>query len=85
MTKSVTTNKMTIFSSDDYRYMQRAIELAKMGHYTTSPNPRVGCVLVKNGEIIGEGFHQKAGEGHAEVNALKWPATKHKGQQLMLR
>jgi diaminohydroxyphosphoribosylaminopyrimidine deaminase/5-amino-6-(5-phosphoribosylamino)uracil reductase len=62
---------MSKFSPDDYRFMQRAITLAKQGHYTTSPNPRVGCVLVKNGEIIGEGFHQKAGEGHAEVNALK--------------
>ncbi|NQY34499.1 MAG: bifunctional diaminohydroxyphosphoribosylaminopyrimidine deaminase/5-amino-6-(5-phosphoribosylamino)uracil reductase RibD [Alteromonadaceae bacterium] len=50
--------------------MQRAIELAKRGKYTTSPNPRVGCVLVKNGRIIGEGFHAKAGSGHAEVNAL---------------
>ncbi|MBU2871801.1 bifunctional diaminohydroxyphosphoribosylaminopyrimidine deaminase/5-amino-6-(5-phosphoribosylamino)uracil reductase RibD [Colwellia sp. E2M01] len=54
--------------------MARAIELAKKGHYTTSPNPRVGCVLVHYengvGKIIGEGFHQKAGQGHAEVNAL---------------
>lgn len=51
--------------------MQRAISLAKRGHFTTSPNPRVGCVLVSNGQIIGEGFHQRAGDGHAEVNALK--------------
>ncbi len=58
------------FSEPDHLYMQRAIELAKKGRFTTSPNPRVGCVLVKNGEIIGEGFHQKAGEGHAEVNAI---------------
>ncbi|NQZ21099.1 MAG: bifunctional diaminohydroxyphosphoribosylaminopyrimidine deaminase/5-amino-6-(5-phosphoribosylamino)uracil reductase RibD [Colwellia sp.] len=62
---------MSTFSPADYHFMQRAIALAKQGHYTTSPNPRVGCVLVKNGEIIAEGFHQKAGEGHAEVNALK--------------
>jgi len=62
---------MSQFSADDYRFMQRAIMLAKQGHFTTSPNPRVGCVLVKNGQIIGEGFHQRAGEGHAEVNALK--------------
>lgn len=61
---------MKEFSAEDYRFMQRAIMLAKQGHFTTSPNPRVGCVLVKNGEIVGEGFHQKAGEGHAEVNAL---------------
>ncbi|MBA6396971.1 bifunctional diaminohydroxyphosphoribosylaminopyrimidine deaminase/5-amino-6-(5-phosphoribosylamino)uracil reductase RibD [Colwellia sp. BRX10-4] len=61
---------MKEFSAEDYRFMQRAIMLAKQGHFTTSPNPRVGCVLVKGGEIVGEGFHQKAGEGHAEVNAL---------------
>ena len=59
--------------------MQRAIALAKLGHFTTSPNPRVGCVLVLNGEIVGEGFHQKAGEGHAEVNALKQAGNKVKG------
>lgn len=52
------------------QYMARAITLAKQGLYTTDPNPRVGCVIVKDGEIIGEGFHRKAGEGHAEVNAL---------------
>lgn len=50
--------------------MNRAIQLARKGLYTTHPNPRVGCVLVKNDRIIGEGFHYKAGEGHAEVNAL---------------
>ena len=61
---------MTVFSKEDHLYMQRAISLAKRGHYTTSPNPRVGCVLVKNNQVIGEGFHQKAGCGHAEVNAL---------------
>jgi diaminohydroxyphosphoribosylaminopyrimidine deaminase/5-amino-6-(5-phosphoribosylamino)uracil reductase len=79
MTKSAMKNNMTQFSSDDYRFMQRAITLAKRGHYTTSPNPRVGCVLVKNGEIIGEGFHQKAGEGHAEVNALKMAGNNAQG------
>ncbi len=73
------TNKMNTFSSDDYRFMQRAITLAKKGHYTTSPNPRVGCVLVKNDKIIGEGFHQKAGEGHAEVNALKMAGENAQG------
>ena len=50
--------------------MALAIQLAKKGLYTTSPNPRVGCVLVKNDEIIGQGFHIKAGQGHAEVNAI---------------
>ncbi len=54
----------------DQQYMNRAIQLARKGLFTTHPNPRVGCVLVKNDQIIGEGFHLKAGEGHAEVNAL---------------
>ena len=54
----------------DSHYMALAIQLAKQGLYTTSPNPRVGCVLVKNDEIIGQGFHVKAGQGHAEVNAI---------------
>jgi diaminohydroxyphosphoribosylaminopyrimidine deaminase/5-amino-6-(5-phosphoribosylamino)uracil reductase len=54
----------------DFHYMALAIQLAKQGLYTTSPNPRVGCVLVKNDEIIGQGFHIKAGLGHAEVNAI---------------
>ena len=56
--------------ASDQEYMALAIRLAKQGLYTTSPNPRVGCVLVKNDEIIGQGFHIKAGEGHAEVNAI---------------
>lgn len=60
-------------------YMARAISLAKQGLYTTQPNPRVGCVLVKDGQIIGEGFHIKAGEGHAEVNALVQANGKEKG------
>jgi diaminohydroxyphosphoribosylaminopyrimidine deaminase/5-amino-6-(5-phosphoribosylamino)uracil reductase len=50
--------------------MQRAIDLAYSGLYSTSPNPRVGCVLVRDGEVIGEGYHVRAGEGHAEVNAI---------------
>lgn len=62
---------MTIFSPQDKQFMQHALHLAQQGQYTTTPNPRVGCVLVKNGEIIGEGFHLKAGEPHAEVMALR--------------
>jgi diaminohydroxyphosphoribosylaminopyrimidine deaminase/5-amino-6-(5-phosphoribosylamino)uracil reductase len=54
----------------DYVYMARAIQLAKKGCYTTDPNPRVGCVLVRGDVIIGEGFHVQAGMGHAEVVAL---------------
>ncbi|MBE2893998.1 bifunctional diaminohydroxyphosphoribosylaminopyrimidine deaminase/5-amino-6-(5-phosphoribosylamino)uracil reductase RibD [Spirabiliibacterium falconis] len=55
----------------DRKAMQRAIDLAWQGQFTTTPNPMVGCVIVKNGEIIGEGYHQKAGEAHAEVAALQ--------------
>ena len=55
----------------DRQYMQQAINLAKLGRFTTSPNPNVGCILVKNKQIIGGGYHQRAGEGHAEVNALR--------------
>ena len=52
-------------------YMRRAIELAKKGIGYTSPNPLVGCVLVKNGMIIGEGYHEKYGGLHAEEMAIK--------------
>jgi len=55
----------------DAFYMARAISLAKKGRYTTDPNPRVGCVLVRGDVVIGEGWHVKAGQGHAEVEALK--------------
>jgi diaminohydroxyphosphoribosylaminopyrimidine deaminase/5-amino-6-(5-phosphoribosylamino)uracil reductase len=65
----------TAFSLEDHQYMARAIILAKKGHYTTSPNPRVGCLLVNEGKVIGEGFHFKAGEGHAEVNAIAQAKT----------
>ncbi|SBR50040.1 bifunctional diaminohydroxyphosphoribosylaminopyrimidine deaminase/5-amino-6-(5-phosphoribosylamino)uracil reductase RibD [Halomonas sp. HL-93] len=61
---------MTSFSAEDHRYMSRALVLAARGLYTSDPNPRVGCVIVRDGEIIGEGFHRRAGEPHAEINAL---------------
>jgi len=59
------------FSAVDHGMMARALQLAEHGLWTTSPNPRVGCVLVRDGEIIGEGWHEKAGEPHAEVHALR--------------
>ncbi len=59
------------FSQQDVQFMQLALALASKGIYTTSPNPRVGCVLVKAGKIIGQGFHAKAGKEHAEVMALQ--------------
>jgi len=55
----------------DARFMARALKLAARGLWTTSPNPRVGCVLVKEGRIVGEGWHERAGEPHAEVHALR--------------
>ena len=51
-------------------YMQRCLELAKNGFGNVAPNPMVGCVIVHNGKIIGEGYHRKYGEAHAEVNAI---------------
>lgn len=54
----------------DERYMRRALELAQLGGGCTSPNPMVGCVVVHNGRIIGEGWHQQYGGPHAEVNAV---------------
>lgn len=55
----------------DAHYMARAIELARRGLYTTHPNPRVGCVIVRDGRVVGEGWHVRAGEPHAEVHALR--------------
>src|SRR5690349_10878436 len=59
-----------MFSEADHKYMTRALELAERGPYTTTPNPRVGCVLVRDSGIVGEGWHARAGEPHAEVIAL---------------
>ena len=68
-----------MFSPDDRRYMVRALELAGRGLYTTTPNPRVGCVLVREGKVVGEGWHERAGGPHAEVNALAAAGTAAKG------
>ena len=59
------------FSPQDVTFMQLALDLAKQGEFTTTPNPSVGCVLVKDGKVVGKGFHAKAGEPHAEVMALR--------------
>lgn len=59
-----------LFSQDDHRYMARALKLAQRGLYTTDPNPRVGCVIVRDEQVVGEGFHVRAGEPHAEIHAL---------------
>jgi diaminohydroxyphosphoribosylaminopyrimidine deaminase/5-amino-6-(5-phosphoribosylamino)uracil reductase len=60
-----------MFAPADREHMTRALRLAERGLFTTTPNPRVGCVVVRGGEIVGEGCHERAGEAHAEVNALR--------------
>lgn len=57
--------------TNDFFWMSQALRLAERGFYTTRPNPRVGCVIVKDNQLIAEGWHYRAGEGHAEVNALR--------------
>ncbi len=59
------------FAACDRQAMSRALELAARGLETTHPNPRVGCVILKDGRLIGEGWHERAGDGHAEVEALR--------------
>lgn len=58
------------FTAEDHAFMARALQLAERGRDTATPNPNVGCVIVKGGRIIGEGWHARTGEPHAEVNAL---------------
>ena len=62
---------MTVFDADDHHHMVRALELARHGLYSTAPNPAVGCVLVRWGQVVGEGYHQRAGDPHAEIMALQ--------------
>jgi len=68
-----------MFSADDHRYMARALQLAERGLYTTMPNPRVGCVLVKDDTMVGEGWHERAGEPHAEIHALRAAGANARG------
>lgn len=70
---------MIEFSANDNLFMARALELAEKGRYSAKPNPCVGCVIVQNEQIIAEGWHQYAGEGHAEVHALKAAGPQAKG------
>ena len=60
-----------MFGENDVRMMQNALALARLGRFSTSPNPRVGCVIAHGSQIVGQGFHVKAGEPHAEVHALR--------------
>ncbi|WP_423840217.1 bifunctional diaminohydroxyphosphoribosylaminopyrimidine deaminase/5-amino-6-(5-phosphoribosylamino)uracil reductase RibD [Vibrio mytili] len=69
----------TEYYPQDFAMMSRAITLAKQGMYTTAPNPNVGCVIVRDEQIVGEGYHYRAGEPHAEVHALRMAGDKAQG------
>ena len=71
-------------SDRDLRFIARAVELAKRGLYTTKPNPRVGCVVVQGDEIVGEGWHERAGESHAEIHALSAAGDRAKGSEIFV-
>lgn len=66
-------------NSNDHAWMARALQLARKGLYSTHPNPRVGCVIVKDGQLLGEGWHVRAGEPHAEVHALRQAGERARG------
>jgi diaminohydroxyphosphoribosylaminopyrimidine deaminase/5-amino-6-(5-phosphoribosylamino)uracil reductase len=68
-----------VFSEADVDFMQKAISLAEHGLFTTTPNPRVGCLIVRDGKVVGQGWHEKAGEAHAEVIALRQAAGRARG------
>lgn len=73
---------MSEFPATDYTHMTRAIQLARRGLYTTHPNPRVGCVIVNAGQVVGEGWHERAGQAHAEVNALRAAGVQAQGAEV---
>ena len=67
----MTSTKATPSATESDRlFLHRTVELAARGSYSTTPNPRVGCLVVRDGQVVGRGYHVRAGEGHAEVNAL---------------
>jgi diaminohydroxyphosphoribosylaminopyrimidine deaminase/5-amino-6-(5-phosphoribosylamino)uracil reductase len=72
------------FSAQDQAHMMRALELAARGLYTTDPNPRVGCVLTNAERVVGEGWHQRAGEPHAEILALRAAGAQARGSTVYL-
>jgi diaminohydroxyphosphoribosylaminopyrimidine deaminase/5-amino-6-(5-phosphoribosylamino)uracil reductase len=73
-----------MFTSADHGHMSRALELARLGLATTTPNPRVGCVIVKDGTVVGEGWHRRAGEPHAEIVALGEAGGRARGATVYL-
>ncbi len=68
-----------MFSANDHHYMSLALRLAERGLYTTDPNPRVGCVIVRDDVVVGQGWHRAAGEPHAEIHALQQAGDKARG------
>jgi diaminohydroxyphosphoribosylaminopyrimidine deaminase / 5-amino-6-(5-phosphoribosylamino)uracil reductase len=68
-----------MFSDHDHQLMSRALELARKGLFSATPNPRVGCVLVKDGQVVGEGWHRRVGEPHAEALALAQAGERARG------
>src|SRR5712671_6232088 len=75
-------HREVMFSAADHEFMEQALELAGRGLYTTTPNPRVGCVIVGDGAVVGTGWHEKAGMPHAEVLALKAAGARSRGATL---
>ena len=73
------TESTSNLSPDDLFWMRRAIELARLGQYSTKPNPNVGCVIVKDAQLLGEGHHPRAGQPHAEVFALRQAGEQARG------
>jgi diaminohydroxyphosphoribosylaminopyrimidine deaminase/5-amino-6-(5-phosphoribosylamino)uracil reductase len=73
-----------MFSPADEHFMAHALRIAARGLFTTTPNPRVGCVIVRDGAIVGEGFHERAGEPHAEANALRAAGDRAAGATVYL-
>ena len=71
-----------MFSFHDTQYMQRALALAQQAAGRTAPNPLVGCVIVRDGRIVGEGYHKKIGTSHAEINALNMAGDQARGADL---
>lgn len=73
-----------MFTPADHDHMARALDLASLGLYSTSPNPRVGAVIVRDGVVVGEGWHRRAGEPHAEIVALAQAGSQARGATMYL-
>ncbi|MCL4744833.1 MAG: bifunctional diaminohydroxyphosphoribosylaminopyrimidine deaminase/5-amino-6-(5-phosphoribosylamino)uracil reductase RibD, partial [Burkholderiaceae bacterium] len=73
-----------MFTPADHQFMTRALELAARGLHTATPNPRVGAVIVKDGEIVGEGWHRRTGEPHAEIVALAQAGRRARGATMYI-